>query len=173
MLTHIHPSRIWFTCRTRPILMATVLPAQSPGLAKARQVPRVPLPTKGVTSRGVMSCTPSSLVRLIIQCQSKLCTEVFDAHSISVCISPISLSARASSARRPGLCITSEGIVLTAFFSESIAETHKIGLVYLIQYGCRCLLDYLILQSRNPQWPFSAVSLVDILWDSCRIKLTN
>ena len=46
--------------------MATVSPAQSPGLAPARQVPKAPLPTKGVTSRGVMSCTPSSPLRLII-----------------------------------------------------------------------------------------------------------
>ena len=39
--------------------MATVIPAQSPGLATARQVPRAPLPTTGVTFCCVMSCTTS------------------------------------------------------------------------------------------------------------------
>ena len=50
--------------------MTTVIPAQSPGLATARQVPRAPLPTTGVTFCCVMSCTtsegatpPSSLLR--------------------------------------------------------------------------------------------------------------
>ena len=50
--------------------MATVIPAQSPGLAMARQVPRAPLPAKGVTFCCAMSCTasegatpPSSLLR--------------------------------------------------------------------------------------------------------------
>ena len=120
MLAHIHPSLIRFICRTRPILMATVLPAQSPGPATARQVPGAPLPTKGVTSRGVMSYTSSSPLRFIIQCQSKLCKKMFDAHSISVCISPKSLSARASSAKRYGFCITSEGITP----HSSLIRTH-------------------------------------------------
>jgi hypothetical protein len=35
--------------------MATVIPAQSPGLATARQVPRAPLPTTGVTFCCVVS----------------------------------------------------------------------------------------------------------------------
>jgi hypothetical protein len=50
--------------------MTTVIPAQSPGLATARQVPRAPLPTTGVTFCCVMSCItsegatpPSSLIR--------------------------------------------------------------------------------------------------------------
>ena len=50
--------------------MTTVIPVQSPGLATARQVPRAPLPTIGVTFCCVMSCTtsegatpPSSLLR--------------------------------------------------------------------------------------------------------------
>ena len=49
--------------------MATVIPAQCPELAKARQMPRAPLRTKGVTSCAVASCTtsegttpPSSLI---------------------------------------------------------------------------------------------------------------
>jgi len=59
VLAHIRPSHIWFTCGTRPFLMTTVIPAQSPGLATARQVPRAPLPTTGVTFCCVMSCTTS------------------------------------------------------------------------------------------------------------------
>ena len=39
--------------------MATVIPAQSPGPAKARQVPRAPSPAPGVTSYGRASRTPS------------------------------------------------------------------------------------------------------------------
>ena len=132
MLAHIHPSHIWFTCGTRPFLMATVIPAQSPGLATARQVPRAPLPTRGVTSRGVMSCTPSSPLRLIIQCQSKLCKEMFSVHSLSVCISPISLSARASSAKRYGFCITSEGITP----HSSLIRTHASDQIPPTGFGC-------------------------------------
>ena len=48
----------------------SAIPAQSPGPAKTRQVPRAPLRTKGVTSCAVASCTksegttpPSSLIR--------------------------------------------------------------------------------------------------------------
>jgi len=70
MLAHIHPSRPWFTCRTRPFLMVAVIPAQSPGPATARQVPRAPLPASGVTLCAMASRTtsegvtpPSSLVR--------------------------------------------------------------------------------------------------------------
>ena len=50
--------------------MTTVIPALSPGLVPACQVPRAPLPTSGVTFCCVMSCTtskgatpPSSLLR--------------------------------------------------------------------------------------------------------------
>ncbi len=62
MLTHIRPSRLWFTCETRPILMTRFIPAQSPGPAKARQVPRAPLPATGVTSYAVASCTTSESI---------------------------------------------------------------------------------------------------------------
>ncbi len=48
MLTHVHPSRIWITGRARPIFNGSVYPALSPGPAKARQVPRAPLPEAGV-----------------------------------------------------------------------------------------------------------------------------
>jgi hypothetical protein len=34
VLTHIHPSRLQFTCRTRPIFNGAVIPAQSPGAAQ-------------------------------------------------------------------------------------------------------------------------------------------
>ena len=70
MLTHIHPSRGRFTCRTRPVFNGAVDPAQSPGPAKARQMPRVPLPAPGVTScdgasraSSEGSTPPSSLIR--------------------------------------------------------------------------------------------------------------
>ena len=71
MLAHIHPSRQRFACETRPIFNGHRLtPALRPGPAKARQVPRAPLPATGVTSCGVMSSTtsegitpPSSLIR--------------------------------------------------------------------------------------------------------------
>ena len=70
VLTHIHPSRLRFTCRARPLLNGAGNPAQSPGPAKARQVPRAPLPARGVTSYDVASRTssegstpPSSLIR--------------------------------------------------------------------------------------------------------------
>ena len=59
MLTHIHPSRCRFTCRTRPIFNGAADPARSPGPAKARQVPRAPLLARGVTSHNVASRTPS------------------------------------------------------------------------------------------------------------------
>lgn len=59
MLTHIHPSRLQFTCRTRPIFNGAVIPAQSPGPPKARQAPRAPLPVRGVTSYDAASRTPS------------------------------------------------------------------------------------------------------------------
>ena len=49
MLAHIHPSPLRFTCGTRPYLMVAVIPAQSPGPAKARQVPRAPSHAPGVT----------------------------------------------------------------------------------------------------------------------------
>jgi len=59
--------------------MATVIPAQSPGLATARQVPRAPLPAKGVTFCGAISCTtsegatpPPSLLRAHAPDQSPL-----------------------------------------------------------------------------------------------------
>ena len=58
MLTHMHPSQPQFTCRTRPFFNGPVIPAQSPGPAKARQAPRAPLPAPGVTSRGVVSHAP-------------------------------------------------------------------------------------------------------------------
>ena len=71
MLAHIHPSRQRFACETRPIFNGHRLtPALRPGPAKARQVPRAPLPATGATSCGVMSSTtsegitpPSSLIR--------------------------------------------------------------------------------------------------------------
>jgi len=70
MLTHVHPSRIWFTGRDRLIFNGSVYPALSPGPAKARQVPRAPLPEAGVTSFGVTSrvtsegiTPPSSLIQ--------------------------------------------------------------------------------------------------------------
>ncbi len=70
MLAHVHPSRIWFTGRDRPIFNGSVYPALSPGPAKARQVPGAPLPEAGVTSFGVTSrvtsegtTPPSSLLQ--------------------------------------------------------------------------------------------------------------
>jgi len=62
MLTHIHPSRLWFTCETRPIFNDRLIPIQSPGPAKARQVPRAPLPATGVTSYAMASCTTSESI---------------------------------------------------------------------------------------------------------------
>ena len=55
MLTHIHPSQAWFTCRTRSIFNDTVYPAQSPEPVKTHQVPRAPLPATGVTLCSVTS----------------------------------------------------------------------------------------------------------------------
>ena len=71
MLAHIHPYLQWFACEARPIFNGHRLtPALRPGPAKARQVPRAPLPATGATSCGVMSSTtsegitpPSSLIR--------------------------------------------------------------------------------------------------------------
>ena len=60
MLTPIRPARWWFTCRTRPLFNGPVSPAQSPGPAKTHQVPRAPLPARGVTSCGVASRTTSA-----------------------------------------------------------------------------------------------------------------
>jgi len=60
MLTHMHPSQCWFTCRPRPIFNGPVIPAQSPGPAKTHQVPRAPLPARGVTSPGMASRTKSA-----------------------------------------------------------------------------------------------------------------
>ena len=48
-----------------PSLMATVNPAQSPGPAKAHQVPRAPLPTSGVTFCGVSSCAHQRALPLL------------------------------------------------------------------------------------------------------------
>jgi hypothetical protein len=59
VLTHIRPSRLRFTCRTRPIFNGTVDPAQSPGPPKARQMPRAPSLVRGVTSHDGTSRTPS------------------------------------------------------------------------------------------------------------------
>jgi len=42
--------------------MTRLIPAQSPGPAKARQVPRAPLPATGVTSCAVASCTTSESI---------------------------------------------------------------------------------------------------------------
>jgi hypothetical protein len=59
VLTHIHPSRHRFTCKTRPLFNGAVYPALSPGPPKARQMPRAPLPARGVTSYDGASRTPS------------------------------------------------------------------------------------------------------------------
>lgn len=71
MLTHIHPSVQRFTCRHRPKSNGNGLSrlcVRAP--TKARQVPRAPLPTTGVTCCGVTSritsegiTPPSSLLR--------------------------------------------------------------------------------------------------------------
>ena len=42
--------------------MTRFIPAQSPGPAKASQVPRAPLPVTGVTSYAVASCTTSESI---------------------------------------------------------------------------------------------------------------
>jgi hypothetical protein len=49
-----------------------------------------------------------------------------------VCISPISLSARASSARRYGFCITSEGITP----HSSLIRTHASDQIPPTGFGC-------------------------------------
>ena len=68
MLTHVHPSRLRFTCRARPTTSGFLPSLVDP--PKARQVPRAPLPATGVTSYGVTSritsegiAPPSSLIR--------------------------------------------------------------------------------------------------------------
>ena len=55
MLAHIHPCLHWFACEARPIFNGIATLAQSPGLSKARHVPRAPSPDGGVTSIGAMS----------------------------------------------------------------------------------------------------------------------
>ena len=45
-----------------PYLMTRLIPVQSPGPAKARQVPRAPLPATGVTSYAMASCTTSESI---------------------------------------------------------------------------------------------------------------
>jgi len=69
-LARIHPSQSRFTCGTRSIFNGSATPAQCPGPAKTRQVPRGPLPGQGVTSPRVASSAtsagvtpPSSLLR--------------------------------------------------------------------------------------------------------------
>ena len=42
--------------------MTRLIPAQSPGPAQTRQVPRAPLPATGVTSYAVASCTTSESI---------------------------------------------------------------------------------------------------------------
>ena len=70
MLTHIHPSCVWFACKTSSYFEVLVVPAQCLGQSRNRQVPRAPLPASGVTSGGEMSSIssegvtpPSSLIR--------------------------------------------------------------------------------------------------------------
>ena len=70
-LTRIHPARSWFAwIDFVPSLRAMAPPAQCPGPAQDRQVPRAPLHAWGVTPYAVTSCTtsesitsPSSLLR--------------------------------------------------------------------------------------------------------------
>jgi len=69
-LARVHPSQIRFACGTRSIFNGSATPAQCPGPAKTRQVPRGPLPGQGVTSPRVASSAtsvgvtpPSSLIR--------------------------------------------------------------------------------------------------------------
>jgi hypothetical protein len=69
-LARIHPSPTRFACGTRSVFNGSATPAQSPGPAKTRQVPRGPLPGQGATFPRMASCTisegvtpPSSLIR--------------------------------------------------------------------------------------------------------------
>ena len=59
MLTHMHPSLKWFSCKSRSVFNGAVSLALSPELSKTRHVPRAPLPDGGVTSIDV----PSSAAR--------------------------------------------------------------------------------------------------------------
>lgn len=70
MLTHVHPARVWFTCKPSSLIKELVRPALRLEQSRNRQVPRAPLPTSGVTSGGEMSrissesvTPPSSLLR--------------------------------------------------------------------------------------------------------------
>ena len=71
MLTHVHPSQIWFACKSSFSIQETVHPSTVSGpVSGNRQVPRAPLPASGVTSGGEISSIssegvtlPSSLIR--------------------------------------------------------------------------------------------------------------
>jgi hypothetical protein len=69
-LARIHPSQPRFACGIRSFFNGSATPAQSPGPAKTRQVPRGPLPGQGATFSRVASGTtsesitsPSTLIR--------------------------------------------------------------------------------------------------------------
>ncbi len=55
MLTHIHPSLLWFTCEDRPKFNGIVHAGSASSTIQVRHVPRAPLPGRGVISTGVTS----------------------------------------------------------------------------------------------------------------------
>ena len=60
MVTHVHPSRPWFTCRIRPVLMVQVTRFYVRNPTRTIQVPRAPLHAQGVTSDVAISRTASA-----------------------------------------------------------------------------------------------------------------
>ena len=53
-------------------------------------------------------------------------------------------------------------LMLASPRAETIRETEKVFLVYLIEDGDHGLLDDLVLQRRNPQWPLPPIGLLDV-----------
>ena len=83
MLTHVHPFRRWFTCRTSSQIMGSGSPSSKSGPVPEPPSAQSPLPASGVTSGSELSCIssegvtpPSSLIRLMRQTKFLLPTSV-------------------------------------------------------------------------------------------------
>jgi hypothetical protein len=132
MLTHIHPSRIWFTCRTRPIFNGDSPPGSESGTRQDPPGAQSPFASSrcylllcDVLQHFNLSAPHFSTPRQALQRGGW--------HSvISLCIQSLNSTVRASSTTKCDICVTSE----EATPPSSLLLTHAPDQNPLAGFGC-------------------------------------